>query len=492
MAQKKLKEPLNIKSSLLTTAGSSTTSTSTTISTTNSTSSVTTTATSATGTKPTEKIAKSASPSPNQKGQAPPPPVSVTVTQVVAKTTTVSQTSKPITSTVTSTAAPSKPISEPVTSSIPVVTAGSVFSSPSSNKTVVSSQTKTMISPSCLSTRSSHSPSPTSILASSPSPRVTTTTRVVFSGVSPLPKGGIVPNPSTSTPVSAKQHVTFNTHVTEIAEDGAKEQSKKIPPPPPPRKSSRPGGYSSPQTGRRSSSPPAYENIDNFVKGESRESRSLVNGNGYQQRSRSEPAKHTAGARVHLPPTSADVAALYAVPSTCRAAQQKKSNGNLYPDDVTTNGRHSDSDSTTSSVDSQTISLNPDGLTNGKVKMRDGKKVPPPPPVRRTSTLSTQSSNQSQNSNSSNDNDNENDKRKSVAELQQHFILEAEHASDGTPIVNGGVNGGVLGVKNGVNGGSDAENNAVQTIVTKIQNTNGTIPQQHGQPNKNYAETEIF
>ena len=525
MAQKKLKEPLNIKttSSLSNSTATSSTITSSSSSSSSSSSpstvvssSSTSTATTSASNKPliaavvtNGKSMKSGSPIPGQKGQAPPPPVSVTstVASTVVMTTMAPMSygpiySEPITECVSSNCESPKATAEPVASSIPVVTAGSVFSSPSSNKTVVSSQTKPAVTTSCLpsnggigmaTSRSSSSPSPTSILSTSltPSPRVTATTRVVFSGVSPLPKGGAVPNPATSTPVNSKQHVTFSSHVTEIAEDGVKEQSKKIPPPPPPRRSSRPGGFSSPQTGRRSSSPPAYENIENFVKGETRESRSMMNGAGYHQRSRSEPAKHTAGARVQLPPTAADVAALYAVPSTCRAAQQAKTNS-LYPEEVATNGRHSDSDSTTSSVDSQTVTLRPDAMTNGKVKMRDGKKIPPPPPVRRTSTLSTQSSNQSQNSNSSNE---ENDKRKSVAELQQHFILEAGKEGESPVLVNGGTKApGPATVNNG-------ESSSVQTIVTKIQNTtkpataaNGTIPQQKGQPvpNKNYAETEIF
>ena len=215
---------------------------------------------------------------------------------------------------------------------------------------------------------------------------------------------------------------------------------------------------------KRSSSPPAYENIENFVKCDTRESQRIVNGN--HQRSISEPVKHTTCVRVNLPPTKTDVAALYAVPSTCRAA---KNNSNLFQqEEVSTNGRHSDSDSTASSVDSQHVSLNSDalkyGLTNGKVKMRDGKKIPPPPPVRRTSTLSTQSSNQSTGSTGSTD---ENEKRKSVAELQQHFILEAEQQND-VHVVNGGVKS--------INSTNIQPNPQPTTQPNPQPTANGTIP----------------
>ena len=410
---------------------------------------------------------------PQQKGPAPPVPSDASPLVIKQTTETV------------------------ITSVPPTSSAASGTDGPVDTKAVKAAMISSALN-SVSNTRANESPSPTSILSNSlsnsPSPRMTTTTRVVFSGVSPLPKGGAVPNPVTSTPLSSsKGHVTFSAHVTEIAENGVKDQSKKIPPPPPPRRSSRPGGFSSPQLGRRSNSPPAYENIDNFSKGDNmqRESRGprgplcMAAAERLHQRSRSEPAKST-GMRVTLPPTtqilaqqSNDVAALYAVPSTCKAVQAPKTEEPL------TNGKASDSDSTTSSIDSQ--SLHPDIQMNGKVKMRDGKKVPPPPPVRRTSTLSTQSSNTSSQSSSPGATDDSTDKRKSVAELQQHFINEANCEA---PLI---INGNPLAKTNG-NGNVVGPDGTVQTLVTKLQTgvkANGTGPQK-GIPNKNYAETEIF
>ncbi len=306
-----------------------------------------------------------------------------------------------------------------------------------------------------------------------------------------------IPAPVTSTPMVGKSqtHVTFSATVTEIRDsspasrilnDSNDKGGKKVPPPPPPRRSSRlitqsPQGNGQP---KRSFSPPAYENIENFVKldedvsGEGNSPQAIINNlnalsqnsngtsvKGEQQKGRGRPMSKfqqelAAGIYANLNRPDLQGQKLNHAHAVQNASGKEEGNSR--------NG--SDSESTNSSLDSQTGTVlrkayrQDSPLGDGKVnkdgvKMREGKKVPPPPPVRRSSALSS---------------------------VQKQTIPEDASApskagnGEQAPLANGEVKSDII-----------TESASVQSIVSHF-NTVTTNKNGRGRVNKKYEETEIY
>ena len=262
-------------------------------------------------------------------------------------------------------------------------------------------------------------------------------------GKPPMP-----PPQCTSTPMATgngnSKNVTFSPSVTEIGDTSPDQKNKKVPPPPPPRRSSRSSlRVQSPQSTptRRGTSPPAYENIENFPTKVDPSENGASGGHPppgmvliSHGRSRSEPAPDGAPGRPPgrgrpLNKFQQELAeGIYANLNRPDLQSQHVNAAKVIHDPSVkeetairlelSGGGNSDNESTTSSADSQsgTIRRNPKASgVNGKdgVTMREGKKVPPPPPVRRSSHLSKTPEVETVKE--------ENERPKSVHELQQQF-----------------------------------------------------------------------